>query len=875
MKPINPTLGAEPLRLSRISSIDVDAKSWDSVLFQQGKSLLDFDLNVQQRITKEQISQLSRMLVRSGFFTKKTLIANSELTPPSITIPDSKVNFNGSYARIAKYDSVSGAIDVKVNVADWSSRSATNAIFIWLELWFQEIVPTGTVETADGTSGSTFFKETNVYPFGNVDDTGSALLNEIGDPIFNAETTRRIQVRWRIRTDLGVNSSDNNYGFAKIANQTITTNTAIKAVGGRSINDIGAIAARNFLRGDQSNIPSGTTTNLNASFNAESDTNLWIAGNGTEADAILLNTVDGRVYGIPICFVYRLNNELYIQDIRDLVTFVTSPSSISSTGNATIGVSQPANLVITPGSNTNTVTMTTDGNGTYDNVGLQITTLGNSPITMDQIQQISNGSASSPSYSWANGTSTGLYLGTSPLSLKISVDNVNVATFAKTYAEINTTTNIKSKLGINAPSIDSIAQALRVVGGGASFQFVTPPTTVTLTLTNPAGGTNTGGNLTIMYKIVSIDQSGNRSIPSEPSTITNAAYPIAVTFTSVSTAASYEIYRKVVTGTIPSQFVLINYPTPITNALISGSTISITDSALESLSTVEPTRNSTSDMTVSGISTSQALAVTGGLYNNGKNFSGTFTVVNGSLSVNAGNYVYTATNVGSGYTTGDIVSLYQSSSANNARGVVTADTGGGISSIARIQGFEGTGYVANVACTATLVNQTQGRYLGTTTLAGTPPGNVSSKYAVGDFVGDPGGTFYIYDGSTWKTTSSPFRYFIPAVSFVPDASASPAISLSNGMYIYTFGATTQILYTSFWVPSDVSPRRPVKYTVWGSATPTITYAQNSSNSSSTATASISTAFTSGTTYLLPNQSIQLKLTGAAQNATFMGLYIEI
>jgi hypothetical protein len=38
MRPINPYLGASSLRTSRVSSIDVQGKAWDSVVFQQWRT---------------------------------------------------------------------------------------------------------------------------------------------------------------------------------------------------------------------------------------------------------------------------------------------------------------------------------------------------------------------------------------------------------------------------------------------------------------------------------------------------------------------------------------------------------------------------------------------------------------------------------------------------------------------------------------------------------------------------------------------------------------------------------------------------------------------------------------------------------------------
>lgn len=52
MKPVNSNLGATGSFVSRVSSISSSQASIDSVVFQQGKSILDFDLNVTQDVLK-------------------------------------------------------------------------------------------------------------------------------------------------------------------------------------------------------------------------------------------------------------------------------------------------------------------------------------------------------------------------------------------------------------------------------------------------------------------------------------------------------------------------------------------------------------------------------------------------------------------------------------------------------------------------------------------------------------------------------------------------------------------------------------------------------------------------------------------------------
>lgn len=875
MKPINPVLGSEPLRISRTSSIDVTSKSWDSVLFQQGKSLLDFDLNVQQRILKEHISQLSRMIVRSGFLTKASTIDPIQ-TSARIRIPDSRVNFHGSYIRLAQYDATTGAVPLELDVTGWS----TNSYFLWVEIWFQEVLPENVQERIDGTTTSTELKSPTVYAFGNATlstqnggiaiSDPATLTNEIKDPVFGAETTRRIQMRWKIRKAT-VSQSNYGKGFANVVTNpstgvtTITTNTDIAAKGGRT--ETATISpARNFLRGDQRNPPSGSSTNYNSEFNIEADTNLWIAGNGTAEDAIALNTVDGRVYGIPICFVTNVNNVMTITDIRDQVSVIANQQTVSANDGITVGDSTQQ------GTNFLTFENVTVDNSSSMQIrsgtDLRIITQGSNPIYMDPVRQISNGEAGTPTYSWKNAADTGLYLKSAdPDAIGLSVNGADSLTLSTTLAELSLPTNIRSKLGVNLPSGQIPTYGLQVAGGGVAIQEIAKPPAKPTVVGTPSG------NLTISYKIVAVDQSNNRSLPSEAETITSSKYNVTISFPKIASAIKYEVYRQAYSTGTGGGFFRVNELTRVSSD-VSGEIVSVIDIGYNIDETAsEPLRNTTADMTVSGLIYGSSIISTGGMFNNGTGLELKIVTSQGAISA-------TPTILGSGgqgYVTGDIVSVVQGTSTN-ARVSVTA-LNGRVTAVSRIAGCDGSGYVNSAVdselnkCTTVLVNQGIGRYLGSTSHSGIAPGNVNTKYIAGDFLTDPAGSMYIYGNTGWRSIGGSPRAFIPASAFTPDPTKAPSISFSNGMYIYTFSDIDQKLYFSLWTPPNILGNRPAAYSVWGTATPSVYYAQNSSLTTSTDISTAGTQFVSGSTYLAANRSTQIRV-GGVNTGTFFGLYID-
>jgi hypothetical protein len=482
MKPINPYLGASPLRSSRIGYIDVQGKSWDSVVFQQSKSILDFDLNVMQRILQESIAQLTRSLFISGF-TSNTAITTSG---SNVLLPDSKVNFFGTTARIADPSGTDQRITI--DCSGWTGTSVSNQVFLWLELWFQEIAPALVAEPFDGLS-SLENKLSTVYQYGNDPITGGTILtNELKDTGFGAETTRRVQVRWRIRQTPGITSTTT-YPKGFVNADASASNSIVWAQGGRKSCVISGYTSGNTLT--ITSVTSGyimngmkitgngfTTATITASasgnqtgnytfdgsaqsvgttgtpvtfygwftiaknfsradktsgndFSKDGDANVYIAGDGTPADALLLNTVDGRVYGLPIGFYYAGSPNGVFTDARNVVTGVNTGSlvgtgaSFSGTGAGTsglvinVGGSNPQ--IITSSSNTNTnLVIDPGGDGS-----LQV----NGSILSPSISP--NNAAGAPAYSFQSYTNSGLYYDASN-GVAISQNGSNVAYFSDT-----------------------------------------------------------------------------------------------------------------------------------------------------------------------------------------------------------------------------------------------------------------------------------------------------------------------------------------------------------------------------------------------------------------------------------------------------------
>ena len=273
MKPVNSYLGVYPTRTSRVSSLDVGTRSLDSVLFQQGKSMLDYDLNVMQSVLKTNIETIARQI----FSTSGIIQSNYTLSVNSTT---GTVSINPFDAQV-----YGAAVHVAASTGAITSPRPTGALFsqttfLWLEVWYQEIGTSGSNETISPSSTET--KDTLMYQYGGVDVSNEyATAPSLIDPVFGAETTRRVQLRWRIRHVILTQQIN---GFSSSAS---TISTEVKARGGRtSAFDTDASNIFQFIRADN-----------------------YAASAGTSYESSLKNSL--------IDFVAKIDAGLYAYDIDD------------------------------------------------------------------------------------------------------------------------------------------------------------------------------------------------------------------------------------------------------------------------------------------------------------------------------------------------------------------------------------------------------------------------------------------------------------------------------------------------------------------------------------------------------------------------------
>lgn len=163
-----------------------------------------------------------------------------------------------------------------------ASTSSTDVNFVFLEVWKAQVSPDGTVNKPSSDK---------IYRFGNVEFGGTNLTNQILDPRYNKETSERHQLQYRIRVVSAVNPAAYPYGF----------NPAIRGQGPLDAQVTSANTAYQYQNmGEELGDPGLWRAGI-ANTVSEDGTNILTQS--------ALSTVDGYVYAIPMCMVFRRSSE--------------------------------------------------------------------------------------------------------------------------------------------------------------------------------------------------------------------------------------------------------------------------------------------------------------------------------------------------------------------------------------------------------------------------------------------------------------------------------------------------------------------------------------------------------------------------------------
>jgi hypothetical protein len=274
--------------------LDPDGRSFESVAFQAGKPVLDKELNLSEDLDFGAALGLVRKLAPSGWLTNDHLNKSdptASLFVPSV-IANTLVLANNLTALVNGWSILlaytgSATTNTLSLGAGPAGNGAKRTDIVILEVWRRLI----------SASPSTVGKSPTgrIWRNGNVkiqaaDDAVLNFADDILDAIVASETTKRVQIQYRIRVIPGVDIFAYPNG---IDDPVVLANSVPPSAGAPN----GVVTA--FVYQNQS---------------ANGDPGLWRAGDGLPTNTI--DSVDGYMYAIPLVAVFRRNTTAFSRNLN-------------------------------------------------------------------------------------------------------------------------------------------------------------------------------------------------------------------------------------------------------------------------------------------------------------------------------------------------------------------------------------------------------------------------------------------------------------------------------------------------------------------------------------------------------------------------------
>ena len=265
------------------------SRQFDTVVWQKGKPPLDSELNLMSQLDIEKMQELVRSNMNSGFIIDPTN-AKDDFQFHKSWSNFFKLGIDDGTQKPILYANVGGMI---IPVCGTALSGTSNMIklspppesdgrvdFVFLEVWKTLVAP----------NPSTLNKPSadKVHKYGNVEFGGTNIVDDLEDPNIGYETSERVQIQYRIRV----------YG------------NGVGLGSGVALQDhIDGLGDPNILGQGTSSSPIGGFSFVSMKDEL-SDPSLWRAGDGDSNNA--LGTIDGYVYAIPICAVFRRNSNPFV-----------------------------------------------------------------------------------------------------------------------------------------------------------------------------------------------------------------------------------------------------------------------------------------------------------------------------------------------------------------------------------------------------------------------------------------------------------------------------------------------------------------------------------------------------------------------------------
>ena len=267
-------------------------RQFQGVVWQANKPPLDSELNLMFQVDLERAANVIRSQMHSGFlldpFAADSDFVTNEMwsnwfkfgnVESGEEAPTLWANVNGWIVPVTGTNVADGDTSNRINLFGPPS-SDSRIDFVFLEVWQAQVAPNPS--TVNKPSASTLYK------YGNVEFGGTNIADDLEDPAIGFETTERVQLQYRLRVvgrGTGLGESVDLASFPD------------------GLDDPNVLAQG----GADDPVTGFTFANMRQTLG---DSGLWRAGDGDATNA--LKTMDGYVYAIPVCGVFRRNSANFV-----------------------------------------------------------------------------------------------------------------------------------------------------------------------------------------------------------------------------------------------------------------------------------------------------------------------------------------------------------------------------------------------------------------------------------------------------------------------------------------------------------------------------------------------------------------------------------
>lgn len=288
--------------------LDPDSRNFENAIFQAGKPVLDKELNLNEDIANSSNQAIIKQSIPSGWLMSDPLDTSDHSaaifaysgvggTPNTLLIPGALVAHVNGWVITVQHTGTTGNNYLTLPSPP-AGTGTQRTDFIFLEVW-RRLLSASPSAVGKSVLGK-------IWQNGNVktDPANDNTLNfadDLLDVNVGSETTKRVQIQYRLRVVSGIDSFSHPYGM-----------------------DDPGVLARSVPA--TAGAPDGNATVFAyARQSFSGDSGLWRAGDGNPSNT--LGTVDGYMYAIPLMAVNRLNTAAFNRNTNHRGSAVTAPNA--------------------------------------------------------------------------------------------------------------------------------------------------------------------------------------------------------------------------------------------------------------------------------------------------------------------------------------------------------------------------------------------------------------------------------------------------------------------------------------------------------------------------------------------------------------------